>query len=86
MLPKPPVLAALLAAAAAGWLLLSHAPPPADPTALAVRQLTDPAAAAELDAARRGTQSLTHLLPAAALAVAAAVALTRTLTAREGVS
>lgn len=85
MSPKPPVLAALLALAAVGWLFAGPAPP-SDPTALAVRQLHDPAAGAELDAARRDTQSLTHLLPAATLLVAAGVVLLRTLTAREGES
>jgi hypothetical protein len=89
MLPKPAVLAALFAAAAAGWLLVAPATPPAaDVAVLAVRQLHDPAAGAELDAARRASQHPTHLLPAAGLAVAAlsaaGVAAYRTLTAREG--
>lgn len=88
MLPTPAALAALFAAAAVGWLLVTPTPPPADAAGLAVRQLHDPAAGAELDAARRAGQRLTHLLPAAGLAVAALVAAGvssfHTLTAREG--
>ena len=91
MLPKPAALAALFAAAAVGWLVVAPmATPPADPATLAVRQLHDPAAAVELDAARRGSQSVTHLLPAAGLAlaalIAAGVAIIPTPTAREGKS
>lgn len=85
MLPKSPVLAALLAVAAVGWLFAGPAPSP-DTTSLALRQLHDPAAGAELDFTRRSAQSLTHLVPAAALLLAAAVLFIRTLTAREGES
>ncbi len=85
MSPKPPVLAALLILAAVGWMFADPTPPP-DPTALAVRQLHDSAAGARLDTARRDTQSLTHLLPAAGLTAAAGLVLLRTLTAREGES